>query len=134
MSSKRSFSTLIKPQYLKVVRSLGYALTLGDADAWIAFSQILVARLADQERAAVAYAALMSLDDPATALAVAETVLGRGTGIPVAPFSDLAGQAAYWADMADADELEAYCMAIFNRLEPDTQAAFVRYVQTRAAA
>jgi hypothetical protein len=43
-------------------------------------------------------------------------------------------QAVFWADMAEADELDAYCLASFNRMAPQRQAAFLGFIQGRAAA
>ena len=43
-------------------------------------------------------------------------------------------EAAFWADMASRVELKAYCLATFQRMKPADQAAFLGYVQGRAAA
>lgn len=47
----------------RVSRSLGYALWLNTSDAWVGFAVVLSARLTSHQRAALAYAALRSLDD-----------------------------------------------------------------------
>ena len=54
---------------------LGYALTLGDFAGWAAASAVWAVRLTAEERAALAWAALKSLE-PEQAEAVAETVFG----------------------------------------------------------
>lgn len=59
--SKQSLSKLMKPGHLQVVRSLGYALTLGNYAAWAGYSVVLAARLTPTERAALAFMALKSL-------------------------------------------------------------------------
>ena len=47
----------------RVARCVGYALWLGpDIERWVGVSLILKARLTPQQRAALAYAALRSLD------------------------------------------------------------------------
>jgi hypothetical protein len=53
---------------------LGYALTLGDEAAWHSMTIVLMAKLTDRERAALAYAALNSLDED-TAHMTASVVL-----------------------------------------------------------
>ena len=55
-------------------------------------------------------------------------------GQPIPPFMGYMDEAAFWADCASGDELKAYAVACFNRLCPSDQAAFLGYVQGRAAA
>ncbi len=62
MSKPATFSALMHKPHLNVVRSLGYVLTLGSQHAWFGFSEILRERLTPQERAALAFMALKSLD------------------------------------------------------------------------
>ncbi|EEX08744.1 hypothetical protein SL1157_0763 [Ruegeria lacuscaerulensis ITI-1157] len=38
-------------------------------------------------------------------------------------------QAIFWADMAEQEELEAYCVASFKRMYPARQRDFLEYVQ-----
>lgn len=56
-------STLQKPRHQSVTRSIGYALTLGDEPAWHGLTIVMLARLEEEERAALAYAALKSLTE-----------------------------------------------------------------------
>ncbi|OSQ46760.1 hypothetical protein [Marivita geojedonensis] len=60
-----------KSDHKRVARCVGYALTLGNEAAWHGLTTVLISRLSDQERAALAFAALMSLSDE-HASAVAE--------------------------------------------------------------
>jgi hypothetical protein len=69
--AKNAMSLFAKPVHKAVARAIGYALTLGDEAAWHGLTIVLMARLSERERAALAYAALMSLSD-AHAAAVAE--------------------------------------------------------------
>ena len=69
--AKNAMSLFAKPSHKAVARAIGYALTLGDEAAWHGLTIVLMARLSDQERAALAFAALMSLSDE-HASAVAE--------------------------------------------------------------
>ncbi len=112
---------------------LGYVLTLGTQDAWFGLVPVLVARLTVAERVSLAFMALKALDaDDATL--TAKAALDRGAGMPIVPlFSHMDG-ATHWADMAEPDELDAYVLASFNRMAPPRQAAFLDYVQGRAAA
>ena len=63
-----------KPTHKAIARSLGYALTLGDRQAWATFSLSAYRKLTAHERAALAYASLMSLDE-GQAQMVAEAAL-----------------------------------------------------------
>lgn len=127
------FSALIDRTHLKVVRMLGYVLTHGTEEAWRGLVTVLRARLTVEERAALAYSALRALDhnDAAT---TAEAALCSGAGQPQAPLFDFVDQAAFWADMADPDELEAYCLAAFKAMPRGRQAAFLDHLQKRGAA
>ena len=51
-----------KPAHKSAARLLGYALTVGDYNTWEAASAVWEARLTAQERAALAYTAIRSLD------------------------------------------------------------------------
>lgn len=51
-----------KPGHKSIAKSLGYALTVGTEAAWRGFTIILLARLTEHERAALAFATLNSLD------------------------------------------------------------------------
>lgn len=67
---RSAMSKWAKSEHKKVARCIGYALTLGDEAAWHGLTIVLMARLSDEERAALAFAALMSLsDDHASAVA-----------------------------------------------------------------
>lgn len=128
------FAETAKPEHKAAARSLGYALTLGDAAGWSAFTLRVYASLSRPERAGMAYAALMALDmdDAAT---VASRALGdRGAGQPIAPLLSHLDEAAFWADMAEITELEAYCFAAFTALPAHRRDAFLDFVQGRAVA
>ena len=77
--------------------------------------------------------ALRSMDHD-DAVQAAEAALVEEAGQPIAPLFDHMDAAAHWADMASTGELKAYALASFNRLSPGNQAAFLDYVQGRAAA
>lgn len=131
-NSKSMMARYAKPAHKKAARALGYALTLGDAHAWVGASQSFSARLTEVERAGLAWAALRALG-PEKAVTVT-TSLFEGAGQPIAPLFDHMDEAAFWVDTATPAELEAYCLASYSALPPARQAAFLDYVQGRAAA
>jgi hypothetical protein len=133
VSTKKSFSTLMQRPHLQVVRMLGYVLTLGTQDAWWGLVPVLMARLTVEERAALAFMGLKALDRD-DAMMTAEAALCAGAGQPQAPLFSFMAEAAFWADMADPEELEAYCLASFNAMPRGRQVAFLDHVQGRLAA
>ncbi|WP_099828232.1 hypothetical protein [Oceaniglobus indicus] len=62
-TGRNAMSLYAKPAHKAVARMVGYVLTLGDSASWHGLTMVLIARLSDTERAALAYAALNSLDD-----------------------------------------------------------------------
>ncbi|OAN86068.1 hypothetical protein [Sulfitobacter geojensis] len=122
------------PAHIKrVCRCLGYVLWLDDTASWFGLPIILRARLDERQRAALAYATLKSMDRD-NALLTAETALSEGAGQPIAPLFNHMDEAAFWADMASPDEVEAYCFASFNAMPRPRQAAFLEFVQGRQVA
>ena len=130
---RTAMSKYAPDRHKRAARMLGYCLTLDTIDAWWCFAAVIDARLTVKERTALAFMALSSLDtDEATQ--VAQARLGDGAGQPIPPLFDHMDEAAFWADLVFPDELEAYCLAAFNRMAPKLQAAFLDHVQARAAA
>ena len=72
---QQSFSSAITRPHLGAVRAFGYALTLGTESGWHTFCSILQARLSIEDRAALAFTVLCSLDDD-TALMTSQMALG----------------------------------------------------------
>jgi hypothetical protein len=132
MSKSTSFSKLMKRPHLGATRMLGYALTLHDYETWEAASAVWQARLSPEECAALAWAALRALDLD-HAREVANTVI-QDAGAPLPPFISPMDEAAYWADIASPEELEAYCLATFQAMPRGRRAAFLDHVQGRQAA
>jgi len=118
------------PKYIKCVsRTVGFALWL---DEWEGLPVILRARLNNRQRAALAFMALKSLKRDDAAI-TARAALAEEAGQPIAPLFNHMDEAAFWADMAEPEALEAYCLASFNRMAPAQQSAFLGFVQRRAA-
>lgn len=128
-----SVSQNIPDNIKRVARGVGYALWLDNEDDWFGLPVILRARLDVRQRAALAFMALKSLD-PDEAMQTAEAALYTGAGSPQPPLFGFMDQAAFWADMAAPEELEAYCLASFNAMQRPRQAAFLDFVRGRAVA
>lgn len=126
-----SFSKLIKRPHLGATRMLGYALTMHDYETWEAASAVWQARLTPEECAALAWAALRSLDRD-HALAVTEAVLD-GAGAPLPPLFNATDEAAWWAGIASPEEIDAYAVATFNALSPAKRRDFIDYAKEVAA-
>ncbi|TRD22085.1 hypothetical protein [Palleronia caenipelagi] len=126
MSKRPTFAKAMEPRHLKAVRMLGYCVALGDAAAWLGLSIVLAARLTARERAALAYAALTSMD-PGQAEATAAAALDAA-GMPRLAFCGGMADARHWADHATRDELKAYALAAFDAMNPRDQAAFYRRI------
>lgn len=128
-----SISQHIPDHIKRVSKAVGCALWLDSFDNWDGLSLILRARLDARQRAALAFIVLKSLDRSDGTL-TAQTALTEGTGSPIPPLFNYMDEAVFWADMATPDELDAYCLASFNRMAPARQAAFLGFAQGREAA
>ena len=71
-----SVSKHIPPEIKKIARCVGYAAWLDTPDAWLGLPIVLAARLEPHQRAALAYAALRSLD-PEHAAVTADLAINR---------------------------------------------------------
>lgn len=118
--------------YRAVAQSICNALTHEHPDAWGALPAILRARLSERERGMLAYFAMYAMDVENVAKVIDSFT--SGAGMPGAPFFNHMDEAAFWADMADPGELEAYALACFNRMELPRQKAFLSFIRGRAAA
>jgi len=128
-----SITNRMPDTYKRVSRCVSYCLKLADAEAWHGLTVVFTTRLTPKERTALAWAVLRSLT-PEQVVAVVETVLPDGTSAPIAPFFNHVNEAAFWADMAEPEALEAYCLASFNAMPSSRQAAFLEFVKRGAAA
>jgi hypothetical protein len=131
---RSTMSRHANPAHKKAARSLGYALTLGDEAAWSGFTIVVLSGLTLKERAALAFSTLQSMAPEEAAMTATAALEGAGVGMPIAPLFSHMDEAAHWADWADPAELDAYCLASFNRMGPHRQAAFLAFVQQEVAA
>ena len=117
----------IKPDHKRMSRMIGYTLTLGDADAWAGFVAVATARMTPEERAALAFPALRSLDTPEQAELVAEAVL-KFADYPLPTFLNPMDDARWWASFASLKERKAYALAAYEALPPHEQMAFRKHI------
>jgi hypothetical protein len=130
----KTLSKYMPDAYKRVARMVGYTLSLGaDAENWHGLTVVLTARLTSQERVAMAWAVLRSLT-PEQVVDVAQTVLPDSLGAPIPPLFNHMDEAAFWADMAEPEALEAYCLASFNAMQVPRKAAFLEFVEGRQVA
>jgi len=110
----------------RMARVLCDALTRKSYEGWADASTIWGTRLEVAERAALAWAALRSLE-PDDAELVAVEVLD-GAGYPLPPSMTPMEDARWWTAMASRRELKAFAICAFEALCPSDQAAFLAHV------
>jgi hypothetical protein len=128
-----SISQHIPEPIKRVSRSIGYALWLGGVNPWHGVSVVLTSTASRDQKKALAWAVLRALTREDIGEVVA-SVLPEGVGQPIAPLFNHMDEAAFWADMAEQDERDAYMLAAFMRSPADRQVAFLEFVQGRKAA
>ncbi len=114
------------------MRATYHAIDAQDDTVWPRLSLMWRRCLSPDVRAKLALLALDACEED-HAQNIAGHVLS-GSVAPVAPFLSPMDEAAFWADLATPDELDAYCLASFNRMSGRRQADFLGFVQGRAAA
>ena len=126
MSNPNLLSKYMKPEHKRMSRALGYALTLDNDSGWNGFVTLAEARLSEEERAALAWASLRSLQ-PANADAVAKHVIGEA-GFPLPSYLGGMGDARLWASYASRSELKAYALAATEAMAPKDQMNFRKHI------
>ncbi len=117
----------MNPDHKRMARVIGYTLTIGGADAWAGFTTVTKARMAVEERASLAWAALRSLDTPEQAEQVAKAVLSFAD-YPLPTFMNPMPDARLWASCASAEELKAYALAAHDAMTLRDQMAFRNHI------
>ena len=98
------------------------------------FLQTIRSQMSNEERAAQAFSSLIALGaDNAECIATA-ALEHLQAGAPIPPLFSPMDEAVFWADMATPGELDAYCLASFNRMAPQRQGAFLSFVDRGMAA
>jgi hypothetical protein len=129
---RQSFSKLMHPPHLKLVRMLGYVLTHGTQDAWFGLVPVLTARLNENERRNLAFMALKSLDEE-DAFLTASSALSCGAGAPLPPLLDLEDEARFWVGMVATEERDVYAVAIFNAMPDSKKRDFLNFAGRQLA-
>ncbi len=96
-----------------MARMMGYALMLGGYDAWSGFATVAMARMTIEERAALAWAALRSLESPDQAELVAEHALQFSEG-PLPSFLNPMEDARLWASLIVREQIADAAPVDFN--------------------
>jgi hypothetical protein len=117
-----------------VAQAVANTLSLGDLESYTGLFVILRARLTPQERRRLAWATLMRCDDEEVE-DVAKTVLPPQSraGWPMVPLEDVVSEAAFWADHASHEELQAYAAVCLSRLPQAERLALTTPAKRRAA-
>ena len=131
MSSIRKYASAA---HRKIAKVIGLALIANDSHAWLQVKLLLRVYLSAQERAALAFASMSSLDKDQRAAVARSTIPNSQIGAPLPTLDDLQVDAGWWAGNATNDELQVYLMACFNALDDQKQRAFAKHIQTREAA
>ena len=131
MSSIRKYASAA---HRKIAKVIGLALIANDSHAWLQVKLLLRVHLSAHERAALAFAAMSSLDKDQRAAVARSTIPNSQIGAPLPTLDDLQVDAGWWAGNATNDELQVYLMACFNALDDQKQRAFKQHIQTREAA
>ncbi len=123
---------MVRERHLAACRTLEYALTLDQSEAWLATSTVWFARLSEKERAAVVFAFMRTL--PAdTAGAIIDHLFyvdeGPSDSYPVPALAEVWEEAQLWASCCDVKALKAYSAAGFKQLPTDLQHRFLRWAE-----
>ena len=116
-----------------VARCLGYTLSLNEFSAWRDLSLMFEASLTAKERAAIAWAVLLSITRE-QAGAVIESIHGRSADWTPMPhfMDDVPQEAQDWAALAPDDVVDAYALACFRAMTPDRQAGFLDHLAPKS--
>lgn len=114
--------------YQRVAKMVGFCLYTKNQDAWWGLPVVMAARLTGEERAAIAFMALKSMERD-KAVSTAEAALNSGAGMPIAPFVNYSDEAAFWAQYAPPEELYAYARATLAALPPTLRRSVLRQAE-----
>jgi hypothetical protein len=122
MSLAKSIPDNIK----RVSRAVGFAAWLNDGESWLSLPTILQARLAPEQRAGLAYAALRSLSAEQAEQTAAVALRAADAVIP--PWCGGMQDARLWASLASRSERKAVALACFEAMSGPDQAAFFQHI------
>ena len=122
----------VSAPHISFATSIANTLSQNTTEAWFGLIPIIQSNLDEPERVKLAWISLKTVDPDNAAKVVA--TFQQCAGMPIAPLFNHMDEAAFWSDMASSEELEAYCLASFTKMPRGRQAAFLDFVQGRAAA
>ena len=131
MSAIRKYAS---KAHRKIAKVIGLALIAGDSHAWLQAKLLMRVHLTAQERAALAFASMASLDKDQRDAVARSTIPAVLLGPPLPTLDDLKDDAAWWASNADEQEREVYLLACFNALDAERQQAFAQFINKKDAA
>jgi hypothetical protein len=115
-------------RHVKVARMLGDTLTLGAPEDWEGFAIVARRWLTQEERQALAWAALEAEGK------IEPVFPSIGSSTPRLSRGDPIEEAADWCNLATAEEIKAYAFACFLSMPPEDKAKFLRFAQRRTSA
>ncbi len=124
--SSEIFAKYVKPEHKRMSRMLGFALTENCPHGWRSFADVAATRMTLEERGSLAFAALHSMSSASAEMTAAAALAAAGAPLP-AFLGDMT-DARDWASLATRDELRAYCLAAFEAMDPQDQAAFFQHI------
>lgn len=125
-NSSEIFGKYVKPAHKRMSRMLGFALAESSPHGWRSFADVAAARLSLEERGSLAFAALHSMSSTSAEMTAAAALTAAGAPLP-AFLGDMT-DARDWASLATRDELRAYCLAAFEAMDAQDQAAFYQHI------
>lgn len=131
MTRRSAMSLHVADRHKRISKMLGFCLTLATPEAWCGLVPVLMARLTANERKWLACMALHALDQSDAEQVASDVLPAQGAGSPLAALDDIVSEAEFWADMADASEIDAYCLTCFNRMPANRQDEFLSYIASK---
>ena len=119
----------------RVGRYVSIALILGEPQHWLYLKTIMAGLLLPREHAALAFAAMRSLDEN-DRIKVAINAIPEWAefGSPLPTFLDLADDARWWAANISIQERKTYLIACLNHLSEVDRRDLTNHLAGRAAA
>ncbi len=131
MSAIRKYAS---KAHRKIAKVIGLALIAGDSHAWLQAKLLMRVHLTAQERAALAFASMASLDKDQRDAVARSTIPAVLLGPPLPTLNTVQDDAKWWASNADEQEREVYLLACFNALDAERQQAFAQFINKKDAA
>ena len=129
-----SIKDLIQPTHKAVAVALGHAIFGGDVNSWDRFIGVIVDKLTDAERVALAFSAIKAVNADQLPDTLRAACGDATDNTPIAPLINHLDEAETWANWQEPAALEAYAFVCFTRMSVGRQDDLLRFVRGRAAA